>query len=334
MLGATAIPGVSYKSHKGVQNQQMQGYENSSSSRRATMRRDFYREESYMLLLELSSQEPTLQSCFKVIESTCLARGIGVKIRGKNASTDFQQFIDRYYLPFAENAIRHLFTLGFVPWRLRRISTGDSVPEVIPLGMFTWSIDSIPDRLSSRRTRHGNSFHRNYSLEQDAAERAFQKQKQYFAKGNRFMPYTIPEDNFGRKDAEIDDGETGAEKVGKKQLHEQRKHPHFSPAYYRQQNALRRQQQVMQPSAVPDDDETKLLRYQISFTESCGIMEEEVEIYEFMQPTNSVTRSSVLYGCVPSPLAHILVDYRNMRQAQMRQAHADAFNTQVCSDLC
>lgn len=70
-------------------------------------------------------------------------------------------------------------------------------------------------------------------------------------------------------------------------------------------------------------------RYSITFTESCGVLENDVEIYEFMQPTNSITRSSVLYESIPSPLAHILVDYRNMRQAQMRQAYADVYNTQV-----
>lgn len=32
------------------------------------------RDESYHLLLELSSQEPTMQACFKIIESTCFAR--------------------------------------------------------------------------------------------------------------------------------------------------------------------------------------------------------------------------------------------------------------------
>jgi hypothetical protein len=42
----------------------------------------------------------------------------------------------------------------------------------------------------------------------------------------------------------------------------------------------------------------------------------------------------VLYGTVPSPLSHILVDYRNIRLTQIRLAHADAFNLQaklICS---
>ena len=53
-----------------------------------------------------------------------------------------------------------------------------------------------------------------------------------------------------------------------------------------------------------------------------------------MQPSNSITRMSVLYGTVPSPLAHLLIDYRNMRQAQIRQSYADSYNTHakfICS---
>lgn len=133
MMGASAVPGMAYR-HMQWKREGMAGCSSDG------------RDETYRLLLELSSQEPTMQACFKVIESTCLARGIEVRIRGKKVSTDFQRFVDRYYLPFAETAIRHFFTLGFVPWRLRRISTGDCVPEAVPLGLFTWSIDSIPNR--------------------------------------------------------------------------------------------------------------------------------------------------------------------------------------------
>ena len=53
------------------------------------------REESYHLLLELCSQEPTIQCCFKIIESTCLARGIDMEIKGKPPSQEFRTFVSR-----------------------------------------------------------------------------------------------------------------------------------------------------------------------------------------------------------------------------------------------
>lgn len=54
-----------------------------------------------------------------------------------------------------------------------------------------------------------------------------------------------------------------------------------------------------------------------------------MEIYEYLPPTNSITRFSLLYGTVPSPLSHILIDYRNIRTTLIRQAYADAYNTQA-----
>ena len=64
------------------------------------------------------------------------------------------------------------------------------------------------------------------------------------------------------------------------------------------------------------------------------MLEDEVEIYEYMAPTNSITRHSLLYGTVPSPLSHLLIDYRNIRTTLIRQAYADSYNTQakmICS---
>lgn len=32
-----------------------------------------------------------------------------------------------------------------------------------------------------------------------------------------------------------------------------------------------------------------------------------------------------MYATVVSPIAHLLVDYKNLRQAQIRRSHADAW---------
>ena len=62
--------------------------------------------------------------------------------------------------------------------------------------------------------------------------------------------------------------------------------------------------------------------------------QDDIEIYEFAPPTNDITLNSPMYKTVPSPFAHILVDYRNIRQTMLRRNYADAWNTQakmVCS---
>ena len=92
----------------------------------------------------------------------------------------------------------------------------------------------------------------------------------------------------------------------------------------------RRQREALQRQVLPsDDDESKMLRYCISFTENCSVLEDDVEIYEYLAPTNSITRYSLLYGTVPSPMSHLLIDYRNIRTTLIRQAYADSYNTQV-----
>jgi hypothetical protein len=65
-------------------------------------------DESYSLLLELCCQEPTMQSCFKIIESTCLSRGIDLEIRGKGPSDVFRQFVTRFSPPCA-NELQYTF---------------------------------------------------------------------------------------------------------------------------------------------------------------------------------------------------------------------------------
>jgi hypothetical protein len=339
----------------------------------------FSRDESYSLLLELCSQEPTVLSCFKIIESTCLSRGIDLEIRGMAPTDEFRSFVDRYYMPFAANAIRYFFTLGFVPWRLRKVSSGDVVPEIIPLGIFTWTIDSINNRVprgitaqrrglssGARDAAHATSDQHVRDVHQLAAQRGFEKRKRFFEDPKR-VPYPLQGD-VGRMPTRGDATDEGKEKrlkgfatergLGRQpkpweQHHAGKEHqdprgassssssadekdktkqPKNTPAYYRQQHALRQQQQ--QGAPILDDDDSKILRYSIHFTENCSLMEEDVEIYEYVAPTNSIARSSVLYGTVPSPLSHILVDYRNIRTTQIRLAHADAFNLQaklICS---
>jgi hypothetical protein len=243
--------------------------------------------------LTLCLQEPTVQTCLKIVQATCLAQGLEFKCRNAKSSAGFQAFVDRYYIPFAEEAVRYFFSLGFVPWRLRKLPTGDVAPEIIPMGLFTWRIENTGPKMTSWSTS-------GLTVEQRAAQRAFEKQRAFFSK-ERKHPYV-----------KKGDGQN-------------------TSAFYRQKKALKRMYGGKQ---LVDEEDSKLLRYTISFVENCGILEEEVEIYEYMQANNSVTRSSVLYGCVPSPLAHLLADYRHVRQAQMRQAYADSYNTQariICS---
>lgn len=206
------------------------------------------------------TQEPTVLNCLRVVNSTCLAQGIRCKIKGQAVTNAFQKFLNLHYLPFCENAIRCMFTCGFVPWRIRRLCHGDSTPEVLPLGTFAWAVQSS----------HSRSVQRGTAL---ACKR----------------PAKVPR------------GPTGGS-------------PHS--VFDRQQRALSRQ------PLPQNDNDSRALRYVVHLTEPLGFESDDVEIYETVQPTHNVSQSSVLLPTITSPMAHIIVDYLILRQAQVCKAPA------------
>lgn len=193
--------------------------------------------ESQALLLELGTCEPTLQQCFKIIESTCLSQGIYCSVDGTEVSVDFQRFIDKHYVPFLKDALRSMIIFGFVPWRVRRLRSGDEVPEVLPPGTFNWYTEVGPS-VDTRQYVHG------------------------------------------------------------------RKRKHMQGV----------------------DDDTRLVVYRVMPT-AAGLKEEDVRVYTSSSPSLEITTNSIMTATVPSPLAHILTDYKNLRNAQIRKSYADAWNT-------
>jgi hypothetical protein len=119
-----------------------------------------YHYTDFEILLKISTEDAIMQACLKTIMSTCLSHGIEVEYKTGKATDEYIGFVQRHYVEFCENAIRCMFTCGFVPWRLRKIENGALVPEVIPLGTFAWSVES---NRSSGGERVGNK--RKYSTE-------------------------------------------------------------------------------------------------------------------------------------------------------------------------
>jgi len=100
--------------------------------------------ESYHLLLELLTSEPFLQECFQLIENMCLSRDLDFTVGGKAPSPEFKAFVDRNYYSFLSNAIRQAHGLGFIVWCVRKLPSGDLIPEVLPLGSFSWIVEPDP----------------------------------------------------------------------------------------------------------------------------------------------------------------------------------------------
>ena len=83
-----------------------------------------------------------------------------------------------------------------------------------------------------------------------------------------------------------------------------------------------------QPNVVNslDDDDSRLVVYRVTPTAG-GVREEDITIYITTPPALDVSVNSNLYATVPSPLSYLLADYKNLREAQKRRSHADAWNT-------
>ena len=194
--------------------------------------------ESQAILLELGASEPTLQQCFKIIESTCLSQGVCCLINGKECTAKFQHHIDTHYTAFLKESIRAMVIFGFVPWRLRRLHSGDRVPEVMPLGTFDWHTELGPT----------------------------QEQRQHFQHG--------------------------------------RKRKAFSGT----------------------DDDSRLVIYRVIPTVG-DVKEEDVHVYIHTPPALNISVNSIMSATVVSPISHVLTDYKNLRNAQIRRSYADAWNT-------
>ena len=88
------------------------------------------------------------------------------------------------------------------------------------------------------------------------------------------------------------------------------------------------------PKFTPrESDESKLLRYKITVLTG-NVKENEIYVYEFVQPTFNVSGNSRFYATVSSPMAGLIHEYRDLREARARRSMADAWNTRahvVCS---
>jgi hypothetical protein len=98
------------------------------------------------------------------------------RVDGSEVTSRFQRHLDDFWAPFCRSelwlcrlrtcsyvfyrqAIHAFFTYGFAPWRVRRVSRGDYVPEIIPAGIrthqrvFRWVLPAFEQAASSGTRR-------------------------------------------------------------------------------------------------------------------------------------------------------------------------------------
>ena len=97
---------------------------------------DFVRRIGYMI-----HDEASLQAGVRMLQEHCLAGGLSVKFPGNVPPTpSFARHLKRYFVPFCRDAIEAFLSVGFAPYRIRPLEDGGHVPELLPLGTYTWSV--------------------------------------------------------------------------------------------------------------------------------------------------------------------------------------------------
>lgn len=93
-------------------------------------------------LATMIHDEPIIHMGIRTLQAHCLESGIQLRYGTTNAppTPNFQKHIDKYYMPFCRDAILSFLAVGFVPYRIRRTERGAKIPEVLPLGTFSWHV--------------------------------------------------------------------------------------------------------------------------------------------------------------------------------------------------
>jgi hypothetical protein len=266
-------------------------------------------QESRALLLELGLYEPGVQNCFHLINNFCLSEQIEIKMKGHKTTDAFQKFINLHYMKFASEAIRCIYIYGFVPWTPRKLPSGDIIPETIPHGMFTWGVMPRTDN-DSKSARYSRSA----------------------SHTRQFRDWHGEKDEIKQKRRALEGGEAHDMDAGRKLKDEK---PHHAGMEHNQ-TGIDIETPMLGPKMTGNRwnhlpipltaNDAQSLRYVIHM-ENMDVEPEDVFIFEVTKPNFKVTESSILYATISSPMSHILVDYKNLRDAQIRRAYADAWNT-------
>lgn len=263
--------------------------------------RAFDIEESRHLLLELALSEPNIQHCFALIINACLTEDISIRVKGVEHNEHFKKFLIKHYHPFCRDAIKCIYIYGFIPWHVRKLASGDVVPSILPHGSFTWGVISI-DRDARQRRLLQNSVH-GHNGPQNTAQ-------------------------VVRQLTPVSSNERNRHKDNHKNTHSDIKAR--QPQDLKSKSSASAMPQTSEKWAnlyIPENDnESKQIQHQIQVTHA-DLEAENIFIFDVVTPALNIQANSLLYATVESPLAHLLVDYRNLRDAQIRRSYADAWNT-------
>ena len=94
-------------------------------------------------LAQMLLSEPVVRQGLRVLQSHCLCGGLTLRF-GKQHNVpptpSFMRHVEHVYLEFCRQAIESFMAVGFAPYRIRRMENGVRVPELLPLGTYSWHV--------------------------------------------------------------------------------------------------------------------------------------------------------------------------------------------------
>ena len=107
------------------------------------------------VITKMIYDEPCVMGTISMLQSYCLRQGIMLRWGTTPPTPSIQAHNQRQFVPFCKEAILSCLAVGFVPFRLRRESANNNlvVPEVLPLGTYTWSVSRNEQKSSNTKKR-------------------------------------------------------------------------------------------------------------------------------------------------------------------------------------
>ena len=97
------------------------------------------------MLSMMIHDEASVRQAIYLTQQHCLSGGLNVAFQNNvRATPQFENHIRRYFLPFCRDAIQSFLAVGFAPYRLRKLRDGCQVPEILPIGTYSWNVSRAP----------------------------------------------------------------------------------------------------------------------------------------------------------------------------------------------
>ena len=99
---------------------------------------------------EMVRHDVVVSACVKRLANWCLSNGINILEGNSLISSELQKTLSPYYISYLRSTIEVIHVCGFVPWYVCSKS-GVNVPVVLPLGSFSWTVESVDSMQLAQR---------------------------------------------------------------------------------------------------------------------------------------------------------------------------------------